>query len=422
MRRRSLEGQGHHYVVSWPHYEMSAGRPLRRSPLYDRLKADGACFGAKAGWERANWFAPSEREAKDRPSFGRANWFEHVSFEHHACRSGVAVFDQTSFAKFSLIGRDAESVLNQLCAADVARAPGRVIYTQMLNRRGGIECDLTVTRISDDEYFIVTGTGFAVHDFQHIRRHIPDDARAVLLDVTSAYATLSVMGPQARNLLSLITEGDLDNKAFPFATYRDIFVAGAPVRALRITFVGELGWELHIPTEYAVTVYDSLCKVGTEYGLVNGGYRAINSLRLEKAYRLWGSDVSPDYTPYEAGLGFAVAVDKNTDFIGREALLAQREGRLRKRLALLTHEDPEAALFGGETIYRDGEPVGWLTSGGFGHAVGKDIGLGYIRHEGGVDEEFLRAGVYELEVRTRRVQASLHLRALYDPSNSKVKA
>ena len=422
VRRRALEGQGHHYVMGWPHCEMTAGRPFRRSTLYDRLRAKGACFGSKSGWERANWFAPPGMAPLDHYSFGRANWFAQSAEEHRACREAVALFDQSSFAKFTVTGPDAEAALGRICAGDMARPSGKVTYTQMLNRQGGIECDLTVTRISEEEYFVVTGTGFALHDFGHIRRNIPEGARASVVDVTSGFATLSVMGPRSRELLSRVGEADLSNEAFPFATWQPIFVAGAPVRALRLTFVGELGWELHIPSEYAAHVYDALFAEGGDLGLTDAGYRAIDSLRLEKAYRLWASDIGPDYTPDEAGLGFAVAIGKNRDFIGREAILRAREKPQQKRLAIFTHEDPEAILLGGETIYRDGQRVGWLTSGGHGHTVGKDIGLGYVCRETGLDEAFLQSGTYELEVRTRRIPAQLQLRPLYDPSNARVKA
>ena len=419
---RALEGQARHYQMNWPFHETLAGRPLRRSPFYSRLAQNGACFGSKSGWERANWFAPSGVEPKDTHSFDRQNWFPYAAVEHKACREAVALFDQSSFAKFTLIGRDVERVMSRICASNVACAPGRVIYTQMLNENGGIVCDLTVTRISEQEYYIVTGTGFALHDFDHIRQGIHAADAAYLLDVTPAYATLSIMGPNARYLLASITQGDLSNEAFPFGTFQEIFVAGAPVRALRLTFVGELGWELHIPSEYAVTVYDALQDAGKDFGLKDAGYRAIDSLRLEKGYRLWGSDIGPDYTPYEAGLGFAVAIKSNTAFIGRKALLRQREKPLTKRLATFTHETSDLQLLGGETIYRNGERVGWLSSGGHGHTIGLDIGLGYVRCADGVCDDYLQSGRYELEIRTRRVPAQLHLKALYDPANDRVKS
>jgi sarcosine dehydrogenase len=421
VRARALEGQAHHYVMGWPYYERQAGRPFRRSALYDRLQGNGACFGVKAGWERANWFAPAGVEARDEYTWGRANWFPHVAAEHQACREAVALFDQSSFAKLAVMGPDAERILDRLCAGAVARPPGRVTYTQMLNDKGGIEADLTVTRIAEDEYYIVTGTAFATHDFGHIRRHTPEDARVSYVDVTSAFATVSIMGPQSRAVLASVTEGDLSDQGFPFATWRELMVAGAPVRAVRITFVGELGWELHVPTEYAVHVYDALKAAGADAGIRDAGYRAIDSLRLEKAYRLWAADIGPDYTPLEAGLGFAVAWKKNVGFVGRDALLRQRETGLTKRLVTFTHDDRDAILLGGETIYRDGERVGWLSSAGHGHTVGRDIGLGYVRHAEGVDGDFLTSGRYELEVRTRRVPAEIHLQALYDPKGDRVK-
>ena len=421
-RARALEGQARHYQMGWPFFETTAGRPLRRSPVYERLARNGACFGAKSGWERANWFARDGAEPKDDYSFDRQNWFAHSAAEHTACREAVAVFDQSSFAKFTVIGRDAEKVMSRICASNVACEPGRVVYSQMLNENGGIACDLTVTRISEHEYYIVTGTGFAIHDANHIQKHLREEDAANLVDVTSAFATLSVMGPNARNLLASIAQGDLSNEGFPFATCAEIFIAGAPVRTLRLTFVGELGWELHIPSEYALGVYDALQSAGAEFNLRDAGYRAIDTLRLEKGYRLWGSDIGPDYTPYEAGLGFAVALDANSTFIGRDALSRQREKPLTKRLVTFTQNASDAHLLGGETIYRNGERVGWLSSGGHGHTIGLDIGLGYVRCDDGVDDEYLLSGEYELEIKTRRVPAKIHLKALYDPANQRVRS
>ena len=422
VRERALEGQARHYLMSWPFHENQAARPFRRSPLHQRLAANGACFGAKSGWERANWFAPEGTEARDEYSFERQNWFEHSRNEHTACRQGVALFDQSSFAKFLLIGSDAEKVMTRTCASNVACSMGRVVYSQMLNANGGIVCDLTATRLSRNEYYIVTGTAFSIHDGDHIKRQIGPGEDAHLIDVTSAFATVSVMGPKARELLATVSQGDLTNEAFPFATCREIYVAGAPVRALRVTFVGELGWELHIPTEYALSVYDALLKAGLQFNMRNAGYRAIDSLRLEKGYRLWASDIGPDYTPLEAGLGFAVAFKSNRHFNGRDALMRQLEKPLTKRLVTFTHDTPDAFLLGGETIYRNGNRVGWLTSGGHGHTVGLDIGLGYVRCADGVNEDYLLSGRYELEIRTRRVPAKIHLAALYDPANTRTKS
>jgi len=421
VRVRALEGQGRHYAIHYPHEEMAAGRPLRRSPLYERLKAARACFGAKAGWERPNWFAAQGEEPIDQPSFGRPNWFPAVAEECRAVRERAGLFDASSFAKFELIGRDAESLLQRLCANDVGKAPGHIVYTQMLNEHGGIECDLTVCRLAPDLYYIVTGTAAGPHDFTHIRRRIPEAAHARLIDVTSAYGVVSLMGPRARDVLAPLAEADLSDAAFAFGAAREIMVAGAPVRALRITYVGELGYELHAPCDYLLTLYDALKAAGAPFGLKDAGYRAIESLRLEKGYRAFGADVGPDYTPLEAGLSFAVAFEKNVDFIGRAALEAERGKPLKRRLVTIALADPEAMLLGRETIYRNGERIGWLSSGGYGHTLKSAIGLGYVRAEGGVSDAFLSAGRYEVEVALRRYSASVHLRPLYDPEGRRVR-
>jgi sarcosine dehydrogenase len=423
VRARTLELYGKHYTIAWPGEEHASGRPLRRSPLYERLKAAGAVFGEKLGWERANWFArPGIDEPGDHYGFGRPNWFDAVGDEHQACRERVALFDATSFAKFMVVGRDAGRSLAWISANDVSQPPGRVVYTQMLNARGGIECDLTVTRLAEDLWYIVTGTGFATHDFSWIERHIPAGADVRLLDVTSAFAVLPLMGPRARDVLQRVTAEDVSNDSFPFGSWREIRIGGAPVRALRVTYVGELGWELHVPAEYALTVYDALLEAGRPLGLAHAGYRAIESLRLEKGYRAWGADIGPDHTPLEAGLRFALKLAGGQPFLGREALLRQQQEGLRKRLCGFTVDDPEVVLLGRETIYRDDRRVGWLTSGGFGYTIGKAIGYGYVRNPAGVDLGYLKSGRYELEVATARVPATLHLGALYDPDMTRVKS
>lgn len=421
VRKRTLELYGKHYAIAWPNEEHSSARPLRRSPLYDRLRAQGACFGEKLGWERPNWFAAAGEVPEETPSFGRPSWFEAVGREHRATRQAVTVFDQSSFAKFLLVGRDAETVLSWLCANDVSRPPGTLTYTQLLNTRGGIECDLTVARLGQDRYHITTGTGFATHDFDWIARHIPAGADAHLVNVTSAYAVLSLMGPKSRDVLQALTRNDVSNAGFPFGRVRPLAVAGAPVLALRITYVGELGWELHIPTEFAVGVYEAVMAAGAAFGISNAGYRAIETLRLEKGYRAWGSDIGPDHTPLEAGLGWAVKLRSGIPFLGRAALEAQRGQPLKKMLATFTVEDPSVVLLGRETILRDGRPAGWLSSGGFGHTLGKPIGLGYVRDSAGLDRAALTASTYELEVATERVPCTLHLEPLYDPTMVRVK-
>lgn len=422
VRTRTLEAYARHYAMAWPHDEFDSGRKLRRSPLYALLRDAGACFGEKLGWERPNWFAAAGETPRDEPTFERPNWFEAVAREHRAVREAVGVFDQSSFAKFEMRGRDAEAALSLICANDMRVAPGRLVYTQILNPQGGIECDLTVARLADDLFYIVTGTGFATRDFDWISRHIPAGSDATLTDVTSGFATLSLMGPHARDVLATLTRDDVSNAGFPFGRVRLLQVAGAPVRALRVTYVGELGWELHVPTEFAVALYEAVMAAGAKFGIINAGYRAIESLRLEKGYRAWGADIGPDHTPLEAGLGWAVKDRKDIPFIGDEAIRAQRQAPLRKVLCGFTVDDPEVVLIGRETIYRNGERVGWLSSGGFGHTVGKPIGYGYVRHAEGVTGDFLDSGDYELEVAMARVKCRLHRAPLLDPKMLRVKA
>ena len=420
VRTRTLEAYGKHYTMAWPSEEHTSGRPCRRSPLYDRLRAKGAVFGEKLGWERPNWFAEGDEPARDIYTFGQPNWHGPVGREHRAAREAAVLFDQTSFAKFILQGPDAEAALQWIAANRVDRPVGSIIYTQMLNDRGGIECDLTCVRTGFDSYYIVTGTGYATHDFDWIRRNIPEGMNAQLVDVTSSNAVLSLFGPKAREILAAVTRADVSDAAHPFGTARRIGIAGCPVLALRITYVGELGWELHLPTEYALTVYDALHAAGAQHGLRDAGYRAIETLRLEKGYRAWASDIGPDHTPDEAGLGWAVKLRSNIPFKGREAVAAQRENGVRKILATFT-ADGDTILSGRETIYRNGERCGWLSSGGYGHALGRSIGIGYVRASQTIDADYVLSGTYELEVATTRVPAEVTLTPLYDPTMSRVK-
>lgn len=423
VRTRTIEAYGKHYTMAWPYEEHDSARPCRQSPLYDILKAQHACFGEKLGWERPNWFADPQRAEtpRDEYSFGRQNWFDAVGREHKAAREAAVLIDQTSFAKFSLKGPHALAAMGWLCANDVNKPVGSLTYTQMLNDRGGIECDLTAGRVAEDEFYIVTGTGFATHNFDWIRRNIPAGMHCQLCDITSSNAVLSLMGPKSRDILEQVTHDDVSNAHFPFGTIRKINIAGCPIQALRVTYVGELGWELHLPVEYAPTVYKTLMQAGQPQGLQNAGYRSIESLRLEKGYRAWGSEIGPDYTPFESGLAWAVKLHKNTDFKGRTAAEARKADGVNKMLACFT-VDPDIVLLGRETIYRNGERVGWLSSGGFGYTVRKSIGYGYIRDQRGVCADFVKQGNYELEVATERVPAQVHLSALYDPQMQRVKA
>ncbi|TDJ61890.1 MAG: FAD-dependent oxidoreductase [Proteobacteria bacterium] len=421
LRDRTIEGLGLLYAMHWPFRQVETARPIRTTPLHDRLASRGACFGELAGWERANWFAPPGVEPKYEYSYGRQNWFEYSGAEHKAIREAVGILDQTSFAKFLLQGRDAEKILSRVCANNVAVPPGKIVYTQWLNERGGIEADLTVTRLTEDSYLVVTAAATQVRDFVWLQRHIPDGAHAVLTDVTSGHAVLGVMGPRARDLLTRVTDADLSNDAFPFGTSQEIDLAYAKVRASRISYVGELGWELYIPTEFTLGVYDAIVAAGDALGLKHVGMHAMNSLRMEKGYRHWGDDITEEDTPLEAGLGFAVAFDKDADFIGRDALLRQKETGLKRRLVQFSLEDPEPLLYHDEPIWRDGKIVGRITSGMFGYTIGCAIGMGHVEHEDGVNANFVNAGSYEIEVACERVPARASLRPFYDPKSERVR-
>ena len=419
---RTVETVGTMYGMHWPHLQFETARNVRLSPLHRRLKARRASFGVAAGWERPMWYAPEGVEPVTEYSFGRQNWFPYSAEEHRAVRETVGLFDQTSFAKFMMQGRDAEAVLQRICANDVSVPPGRVVYTQMLNDRGGIEADLTVTRLAEDAYMIVTGGAGERRDLHWISGSIPDGSNAFLTNVTSAYAVLGLMGPKSRELLSGLTSADLSNEGFPYLSSREIDIGYATVRATRITYVGELGWELYVPVEFAAGVYDMLVGEGERHGLRHAGFHAMESLRVEKGYRAWGMDITDQETPVEAGLSFAVAIDKAGDFAGKTALLRQLEGGVKQRLAVFTLDDPEPLLLGDEPIYRDGKLAGRTTSGAFGHTVGRSVGMGYVENEEGVDGAYVRSGSYEIEIGAERFPAAASLRAPYDPKGERVRS
>ncbi len=418
---RTVETVGSLYGMHWPHLQYETARDVRHSPIHDRLAAQRACFGEVAGWERPDWYAPEGVEPRYEYSFGRQNWFAYSAEEHRAVRETVGLFDQTSFAKFLLQGRDAEAVLQRVCANDVGVLEGRVVYTAMLNSHGGIEADLTVTRLTEDRYMVVTGGAGERRVFHWIEQNISDGEQVFLTNVTSAYAVLGVMGPNSRKLLSSLTGADLSNDAFPFLSSLEIEIGHAVVRATRITYVGELGWELYVPAEFATHVYDMLVSKGQEHGMRHAGIHAMESLRIEKGYRAWGLDVTDQDTPIEAGLRFAVAFDKAVAFNGKAALLRQLEHGVKRRLALFTLEDSEPLLRGDEPIYRDGEMAGRTTSGAYGHTVGRSVGMGYIENEAGVDGAYIRSGRYEIEIRTQRFPATASFRPPYDPEGKRVR-
>ena len=413
LQDRTVETLGLLYAMHWPFRQPDTARNVRKSALHDRLAARGACFGETAGWERPNWYAPKGVVAQYEYSYGRQNWFEHSAAEHQAVRNAVGLFDQSSFGKYILAGTDAEAVLNRICANDVAVPVGRVVYTQWLNERGGIEADLTVTREAEDRYLIVTSAASQTRDLAWLQRHIPADAHAAAVDVTSGYGVLGVMGPRSRELLSRLTDADMSGQAFRFGTSQMIDLGYARVRASRITYVGELGWELYVPTEFIQDVFDRIVAEGDPVGLRLAGYHAMNSLRMEKCYRSWGHDITDSETPLEAGLGFVVAWNKRGGFIGRDALLRQRDAGVKQRLMHFALSDPTRLLYHNEPIWCDGKLVGRTTSGMFGHTVGKSLALGYVPVE--------KEGRYEIEVAGERISAEATLKPFYDQTGARTR-
>jgi len=421
LRERVSESLGLLYATHWPYRQYATARGVRKSAVHDRLVAVGACHGEAFGWERPNWYAPDGIEAKYEYSYGRQNWFGHSAAEHLAVRDGVGLFDQSSFAKFRFEGRDAASVLNRVCANDIDQRPGRLIYTQWLNERGGIEADLTVTRLDEQTFLIVTAAETEVRDFAWLKSHIPANANCVLTNITSGMGVISIMGPRSRELLQSLTPADMSHAAFPFASSQEIELGYGIVRASRITFVGELGWELYIPTEFMLGVYDEIATAGAGFGLVHAGYHALNSLRMEKGYRHWSHDITDEDSPLEAGLGFAVKFDQQDDFIGREALLEQKENGVPKRLLQFRLQDPEPLLYHNEPIWRNDEIVGHITSGAYGHSLGACIGLGYVHTDRGIEPGDVLDGDYAIEIAGERVPAEVSLQPMYDPKNEKIR-
>jgi heterotetrameric sarcosine oxidase gamma subunit len=426
---RVAEVLGLHYAVPWPNRELSSARPFRRSPAYHLLAAAGACFGSKMGWERANFFAPPGHYSKTQPpeieyGWGKQNWQPWSSAEQRAARTAVALFDQTSFSKYLVTGPDAEQALQWLCTADVAVAPGRTVYTGMLNVHGTYEADITVTRLSAEEFLLVSSAASTERDQDHIRRRMPAGLHATLADVTSQYAVYGVMGPRARDLLTRLTRSDLGDEAFPFGASRQIDLGYATVRATRITYVGELGWELYVPAEFAVGAYEDLMAAGEDLGLVNAGYYAIESLRLEKAYRAFGRELTPDCNPAEAGLLFACKLKTAIPFLGREAVERARAGGPRRRLVSLVLGDPAAMIWGGELVLRDGVAVGQVTSGAWGETLGACAALAYLRHPDGavLTPDLIRSGTYQVNVGGDLHPATVTLRPPVDPAGHRIQA
>ncbi len=423
LRERVTESLGTHYLMAYPNRELQTGRNLRVSPVHEQMREAGAWFGEKAAFERPNFFGAPGTTPVVEYAFGRQSWWDNHRAEHMACREHAAIFDQSGFGKLEVSGADAVAVLNRLCANDVDVAPGQLVYTAMLDDRGRFFSDLTVLRLADDRFRLITGTAQRIRDLWHVSRGILPGEACAVTDVTADYAVLSVMGPHSRALLQPITETDLGNEAFPFGAVREVAINAATAHAARVTYVGELGWEFHVGADQAALLMAGLLAMGGGEPARLAGHYAINSLRLEKAYRAWGHELSPDETPIEAGLSFALAWDKPAGFVGREALQEQRAAgpnALPKRLVGFRALDPELMLWGGERLRRDGAPLGYTTSAGYGHAVGGAVTLGYAKHAAGVSADWVAEGSYTVEVNGQEHPVGASLRPFYDPDRSRV--
>jgi len=412
LRDRSVEAYGHYYLMHYPGDEAQSARGLRKSPLYQILKDQGAVYGSKFGWERPNWFALDGMEPVDQADFEAPNWFDSVGEEHRAIREGVALIDQSSFAKFEIFGPGAANFLQTLAVNHIQRPVGSIIYTQLCNERGGVEADITITRLEEQHFYLVTGSGFGVHDRGWIEAHLPRDGSVILREVTGAKAVINLCGPKSRAVLEQVCEQAVDNHSLAFMQARKLTIGAARVLALRATYVGELGYELHIPVEFALHVYEQLWQAGQEYSIINAGYRAIDSLRMEKGFLYWSADISPDYTPYEAGLGFCVDLGKG-DFIGRAALAAAHTRGPERKLCCLTLAE-KTPVFGGEAILHHGEVVGVTSSGNYGYTVGRSIVFGYLPAVLASETEF------EIEAFCEPVKATRGPRVLYDPKRQRL--
>ena len=423
LAERSVELLGRlHSTGSWPHSHPTTARNVKRSVIHERLEKAGAHFGESSGWESASWFAPVDADIEFKFTYARQDWFEFHAAEHRAVRSAVALFDLSSMSKFLVQGPDAEATLNLLSGNNIAVPVGQCVYTQWMNARGGIQADVTVTRLAEDRFLVVAAEMFHRRVEAMLHRGSAVDARVHVTDFTSGYTLLSVQGPGSRDLLSEVTLADLDNAAFPYYTAQQIDLHHGLGLALRMSFVGELGWELYVPTEFALNVYDRIIEVGSEFGLLHAGMETLESTRTEAGRLDYGLDMENSDSPLEAGLGFAVDFDKPGGFVGREALLAQREERpYKSRLVQFLLEDPEPLLYGEEPILRDGDPVGYLRSGAYGHTLGGAMGFGYVEDEAGVTADFVKAGNFEIQVAGTCYSAKASLRSMYDPQNLRVR-
>lgn len=421
IEERVSETLGLLYDRHYPFRQYATARDVRHSPVHERLADRGACFGESAGWERANWFAPEGVSAVYEHSFGRQSWFDHSAAEHRAAREGVALFDQSSFAKYLVKGQDACRVLQRISCNDVDIPPGRMVYTHWLNERGGIEADLTLARIDEQTYLVVSGAGAARRDLAWLEGHIDPEARAIVVDITAQWAIFGLMGPHSRDLLQKITCADFSDAAFPFGAVREVEIGCVLARAARVSYVGELGWELHVPTDQARHAFDRLLEVGADHSLRLAGMHALDSCRLEKKFVHFGHDISDVDSPVEAGMGWLCRMNKEIPFIGKEAIADQIENPPPKRLLQFLLEEPSTMLFGHEPILKDGIVVGYLTSAGYGHALGGAVGLGYAKSTTRIRREWVASGGWEILVEGERIPARAAWNALYDPKGERMR-
>ena len=418
---RVTETLGLLYAMHWPYRQAETARGVRRSPFYNHTKNLGAVFGEVNGWERPNWYARGGVKAEYEYSYGRQNWFPCANYEAKALMNDCVFFDQTSFAKYMVEGRDACKVLNRICANNIDVDPGRIVYSQWLNERGGIEADLTVTRLEANKFMVVTGSVPQTRDMAWLKRHTPDDAHCVATDITSGLPMLTIMGPKSRALLEKLSGADLSNAAFPFGTSKEIEIGYARIRASRITYVGELGWELYIEAEFAEHVLETIQAAGAEFNLTPAGMHSMNNARMEKAYRHWGHDITDEDTPLEAGLGFAVRMKKPDGFIGRDALLRQKDEGLKQRLVQFLLKSPEPMLYHNEPIWQGDRIAGYIRSGMYAHTLGGACGLGYVTAADGGIVGPIGADDYEIEIAGVRYPVTASLKPLFDPDNLRIK-
>jgi 4-methylaminobutanoate oxidase (formaldehyde-forming) len=419
LKERVTETLGLLYADHFPYRQVATSRGVRRSPLHEHLKARGAVFGEVAGWERANWFAKEGQEREYRYSWKRQNWFENQKEEHLAVRNGVGLFDMTSFGKIRVEGRDALAFLQRVCANQMDVEPGRIVYTQMLNSRGGIESDLTITRLSETAFFAVVPGATLQRDLAWLRKQLHSDEFVVITDITAAESVLVLMGPKARDVIQRASPNDFSNQAFPFGSAQEIEIGMGLARAHRVTYVGELGWELYVSSDQTAHVFEAIEEAGKDFGLKLCGLHTLDSCRIEKGFRHFGHDITDEDHVLEAGLGFAVKTNKG-DFIGRDAVLKKREAGLERRMLQFKLRDPAPLLFHNEALVRDGKIVSIITSGNYGHHLGGAIGMGYVPCAGETEEQVL-ASNYEIEIAGERFGAEASIRPMYDPKSERTK-